>query len=154
MLTTTIRSKTDYDYRNERFRKAFEFLRTEDFQKYTSPCEIEIDGRNVYAQVQIYETKPADECRFEAHRDYFDIQYMAEGEEYMGFAPLSHLEEDLAYDPSLDLAFYKMPTSYGRIWLQEGDYAAVSPEDGHMPRCIGAEKKTVKKIVVKVKVGD
>ena len=154
MLTTTIGLAETYDYLSERFQKAYAFLRSTDFSQYSEPCEIVIDGRDVYAQVQIYESKPVSECRFEAHRVYFDIQYMAEGEEYMGFLPTDALEKDTGYDPENDLEFFRMPPSYGRILLREGDFAAVSPDDGHMPRCMSEVPRKIKKIVVKVRVDD
>lgn len=152
MLTTTTAIAEKYDYLNERFRKAYDFLRNTDFDRYSEPCEIEIDGRDVYAQIQIYTSKPLQECRFEAHRTYFDIQYMAEGEEYMGFIPLDTLEEDTGYDPDNDLEFFKMPSAWGRILLRKGDFAAVSPDDGHMPKCMTESPQNIKKIVVKVRV--
>ncbi len=151
MLTTTIDIAEKYPYLTERFKKAYKFLRNTDFSKY-SACVIPIDGDALYAQVQEYESKPVEECRFEAHRKYFDIQYVAEGEEYMGFIPRKRLEADTEYDEDNDLQFFKFPKSYGRIHLKEGDFAVVSPDDGHMPRCIGEEKTYVKKIVVKVLV--
>ena len=73
MLTTTTAIAEKYDYLNERFRKAYDFLRNTDFDRYSEPCEIEIDGRDVCAQIQIYTSKPLQECRFEAHKTYFDI---------------------------------------------------------------------------------
>ena len=154
MLTTTIGLAAKYDYLKERFQKAYRFLKETDFSQYREPCEIEIDGRNVYAQVQLYDSKPAEQCRFEAHRTYFDIQYMAQGEEYMGFLPLDRLEPDTGYQPEQDLEFFQMPKAYGRILLREGDFAAVSPEDGHMPRCMAETPRPIKKIVVKVRVSD
>ena len=152
MLTTELGLERKYDYLSKRFEKAFAFLRTADFSGYQEPCEIEIDGRDVYAQVQIYDTKEPEDCWFEAHRKYYDIQYMAEGEEYMGFIPLSRLEEDKGYDSQNDLEFFKMPSDYGRIALHEGDFAVVSPDDGHMPRVRLHEPVRVKKVVVKVLV--
>ena len=152
MLTTTIGLAEQYEYLTERFQKAYAFLKQTDFSQYQEPCEIEIDGRDVYAQVQIYETKPADECRFEAHRRYFDIQYMAQGEEYMGFLPKDALKPDTDYDPETDLAFFRQPAAWGKILLSEGRFAAVSPDDGHMPRCMAGTPRLVKKIVVKVRV--
>ena len=151
MLTTTIGIAEKYDYLRERFRKAYQFLEQTDFNQYKEPCEIEIDGRNVYAQIQIYDSKPVTQCRFEAHRTYFDIQYVAEGEEYMGFIPLDRLEPEDGYDPENDL---EMPEYYGRILLRKGDFAAVSPDDGHMPRCMVKSPQKVKKIVVKVCVSE
>lgn len=152
MLTTTAVLAEKYNYLTPRFEKAYRFLRETDFDQYTESCEIEIEGRDVYAQVQIYETKPPEECRFEAHRTYFDIQYMADGEEYMGFIPVDALKEDTGYDERLDLEFFRMPEQYGRILLRKGDFAAVAPDDGHMPRCMSAYRMPVKKIVVKVRV--
>lgn len=151
MLTTTIELAEKYPYLTERFKKAYEFIRTTDFSSY-SACVIPIDGDVLFAQVQEYDSKPVEECRFEAHRKYFDIQYVAEGEEYMGFIPLERLEPDTEYDAANDLQFFKLPDTYGRIHLKAGDFAVVSPDDGHMPRCIGAEKTHVKKIVLKVLV--
>ena len=154
MLTTTIGLAEKYDYLKDRFQKAYRFLEQTDFSQYREPCEIEIDGRDVYAQVQIYDSKPAAECRFEAHRTYFDIQYVAEGEEYMGFLPLDGLDPETGYQPDQDLEFFRMPETYGRILLREGNFATVSPDDGHMPRCMVDAPRRIKKIVVKVRVAD
>lgn len=151
MLTTTITDSQKYDYLAEKFQKAFAFLRETDFSDIPE-SKIEIDGKDIFAEVQEYTTMPAEECRFESHKKYFDIQYMAEGEEYFGYIPVRELEEDTGYDESRDLEFYKAPKTSGRIHLKKGDFAIVSPEDGHQPRCIGEAACSVKKIVVKVKV--
>ena len=151
MLTTTIWQAEKYNYLGEKFQKAFSFLRETDFSKL-SEGKVEIDGEDVFAEVQEYVTKPGSECRFESHRKYFDIQYMADGEEYFGFIPLKELKKDTGYDESRDLEFYQFPEVSGRLHLKTGDFAVVSPYDGHQPRCIGIAPCKVKKIVVKVKV--
>lgn len=151
MLTTIIGNEAAYDYNTEKFRKAFQFLKETDFSK-VKEGRIVIDGDNIFAEVQEYTTKPENECPFEAHRKYFDIQYMAEGEEYFGFIPKRELEEDTGYDENRDLEFFKSPKISGRIHLTKGAFAIVSPEDGHQPRCIGEAPCKVKKVVVKVKV--
>lgn len=151
MLTTTIKEAEKYDYLGDRFQRAFRFLRETNFDDL-SEGKIEIDGENIFAEVQEYVTKPEKECRFESHKKYFDIQYMAEGEEYFGFIPLGELKEDTGYNAECDLEFYKFPEVNGRLHLKKGDFAVVSPDDGHQPRCIGKAPCKVKKIVVKVKV--
>lgn len=153
MLTTSVKIGTKYNYSDETMKRALEFLRTTDFARM-EPGKIEIDGDRVFAEVQEYTTKKAEECRFETHRKYFDIQYVAEGEEYFGYIPASELEKDTGYDEEKDLEFYKEPDSPGWIHLRKGDFAIVSPEDGHKPRCIGDAPCKVKKIVVKVLVKD
>lgn len=150
MLTTIINGKR-YDYLADKFKQAYAFLQNTDFS-ILSEGKLEIDGENLFAEVQEYTTKPEEECRFESHRTYFDIQYMAEGEEYFGYIPLEELEKDTGYDAEKDLEFYKTPSVSSRIHLKKGDFAIVSPDDGHQPRCIGAAPCKVKKIVVKVKV--
>ena len=66
--------------------------------------------------------------------------------------PLEELKKDTGYDETRDLEFYQFPEVNGRIHLKKGDFAVVSPDDGHQPRCIGKAPCKVKKIVVKVKV--
>lgn len=151
MLTTKQTLAVKYDYTAEKFQKAFQFLETTDFSRYGAG-KIEIQGEDIFAEIQEYTTMPEEECRFESHKVYFDIQYMAEGEEYFGYIPLEELEPDTEYDSTRDLAFYKEPKTSGRVHLRKGDFAIVAPEDGHKPRCIGEKPCWVKKVVVKVKV--
>ena len=77
----------------------------------------------------------------------------AEKYDYLGarFIPLEELEKDTGYDEERDLEFYKFPEVSGRLHLKKGDFAVVSPDDGHQPRCIGKAPCQVKKIVVKVR---
>ena len=82
MLTTTLDLAEKYDYLSEKFEKAYEFLKTQDLN--TLPVgTIEIDGRDIFASVQEYDTVPWDQIPFEAHNKYFDIQYIV-------YAPDSH----------------------------------------------------------------
>mgnify|MGYP000426472044 CR=1 FL=1 len=55
MLTTTIDHAEKYNYLGERFRKAFAFLRDTDFS-VLSEGKVEIDGENIFAEVQEYVT--------------------------------------------------------------------------------------------------
>lgn len=50
------------------------------------PGVVEIDGKNIYAQIIDLTTRPAEENRPEVHRRYIDIQYLAWGEEKIGIA--------------------------------------------------------------------
>ena len=100
----------------------------------------------------MYKRQPED-CPFEAHRKYFDIQYVAEGEEVFGYEPLDNLTPAMEYDKERDLIFYEEPDQSSSIVLKAGDFAIVPPEDGHAPRRMTKNGACqVKKIVVKVKV--
>ena len=65
--------------------KALHFLRTTDFTTL-APGVVEIEGRNIFAQVLDLTTKEPHENRPEVHRRYLDIQFLAWGEEKIGIA--------------------------------------------------------------------
>ena len=72
----------------ERINKAFTYLKETDF----SNMEIgkhEIDGENIFALVNEYNTKDESEGKLEAHKKYIDVQFVAKGSELMGYAPLA-----------------------------------------------------------------
>lgn len=151
MLTTGLKLADRYDYLSERFKKAYGFLRTADLAALPAGIT-EIDGKEVFANVQEYTTKPWEECPFEAHDRYFDIQYVVYGRETFGYVKREGLKGAVPYDKEADLVFFEEPEDSGRIILEAGDLAIVPPEDAHKPRCIAGESCKVKKIVLKVKV--
>ena len=71
---------------------------------------VEIDGERVFALFQSYETKPEND-RPEAHRKYIDIQYLIEGEELIGVAPLASMERVAEAAPERDIWFYEGETA-------------------------------------------
>ena len=151
MLTTNIKLADKYDYLSEKFQKAFEFLRTADLAALPVG-KVSIDGEEVFANIQSYSTMSDEECPFESHREYFDLQYVVEGEETFGYEPMQNLEPSMEYDRERDLIFYHEPAESGAVVLKKGDMAIVPPEDGHAPRRMTANGQCkVKKIVVKVR---
>lgn len=152
MLTTNIVLSEKYDYLNEKFKKAFTFLRETNLAELPVG-NVPIDGEEIYANVQSYTTMPAKECPFESHRAYFDLQYIVEGEECFGYEPLVNLTPSTEYDAERDLIFYNEPAQSGCVIMKTGDFAIVPPEDGHAPRRMTVNGTCkVKKIVVKVRV--
>lgn len=150
MLTTSLNLMEKYDYLEERFKKGYEFLKNTDL-KSLPLGRVEIDGDDVFASVQEYTTMAVDENRFEAHNQYFDIQYLVEGLEQFGYVKREGLEADTAYDEANDMIFFKEPAHCGTVLLNPGDCVVVAPEDAHKPRCIAGEPCHVRKIVVKVR---
>lgn len=152
MLTTNIRLAEKYNYLDDKFKKVFAFLRDTDLASLPVG-KTEIDGDEVYASVQSYTTMTPDECAFESHHEYFDVQYVVEGEESFGYEPIDNLTPSMDYDAERDLIFYNEPADAGCVILKAGDFAIVAPEDGHAPRRMTKNGPClVKKIVVKVKL--
>lgn len=151
MLTANLKLADKYDYLSEKFIKAYQFLRTQELDALPTGI-IEIEGDVIYANVQEYTTMPWEECKFEAHDRYFDIQYVVSGKEMFGYVKRENLKEAVPYDSKNDLLFFEEPENSGKIFLEAGDFAVVSPEDAHKPRCVAGESCKVKKIVLKIKV--
>ena len=128
MLTTNITLAEKYDYLSDKFKKAFTFLRETDLASLPIG-RTEIDGDEVYASVQSYTTMTVEECAFESHLEYFDVQYVVEGEECFGYEPVKNLTPSMDYDAERDLIFYNEPDNAGSVILKAGDFAIVPPEE-------------------------
>ena len=115
------------------------------------PSTIELDGKNVYAMIQHYDTKPKAQGTWEAHRKYIDIQYVAEGQELMGYANLGHLDAG-PYNDEKDYLLLKGEGSY--ILMRPGTFVILAPQDAHIPQVAVDVPQPVKKVVVKVAVED
>jgi uncharacterized protein, YhcH/YjgK/YiaL family len=148
MVVDSIKNAGLYYNLSKGIEKGLKYLQETDFSKM-EPGRYEIDGSNVYALVQHYQTKPMSEGIYEAHRKYIDIQYMSDGIEKIGYALISTLEGN-EYNSEKD---FQLLDGNGSMFLcKSGTFAILMPEDAHMP-CIAAEKQIpVKKVVVKVKV--
>jgi biofilm protein TabA len=109
-----------------------------------------IDGDQVFAIVSEAETRAPEVSRFEAHRKYIDVQYLASGQELIGFAPVRALETTEPYDAAKDIEFFSRPAEYASIELRPGRFAVFVPGDGHMPSVHLDGPHVVRKVVVKI----
>ena len=135
----------------EELRPAFEWL--DRHAGETLPeGRLDIDGDRLFALPQSYAPKPVEGARFESHRRYADVQYIAGGAEMIGYAPTDTLELEAPYDPEKDIAFFAQPARYTPIALPAGCFAVFYPEDAHMPCCRLDSDAPIRKVVMKVKL--
>jgi biofilm protein TabA len=151
MYSTNILLLEKYDYLKDRFRIAYNFLKRDDLAEL-AVGQILLDGQNVIANVQQYDTSKAEDLKFEAHNRYFDIQYVISGQELIGMVDREKLTACGDFDERNDVIFYKDPEISGNVLLLSGDFVVIAPEEAHKPRCIAGESISVKKIVLKVRV--
>ena len=149
MLVTNLTHANGNDYLSQRFSKAYAFL-AQDGLDALPLGRNEIDGDDVFANVQEYDTVPAAEKQMEAHRCYYDVQFVVAGEEVMEYAPLEGLAEAQPFDEESDFGLYFAPERLSSIVLSAGDVAVLAPEDAHKPGCALIAPSRVRKIVVKV----
>jgi YhcH/YjgK/YiaL family protein len=115
---------------------------------------VDIGGKAVYALIQAYDTLPqTPEIKFEAHRQYIDIQYIISGEEVMGWAALEAVPAMTPYDAEKDVSYGMLPASaMTPVRMSAGLAAVFFPEDAHAPKLAVSAPVAVKKIVIKVAI--
>ncbi len=108
----------------------------------------------VKAIVSEYETTKVNECGYEAHKRFIDIQCVLKGEERVACLPIERLKETKPYSEEIDAAFYIADVNIQPLYLslQPGYFAIFFPQDGHMPQLCVDEPRLVKKVVVKVEI--
>jgi YhcH/YjgK/YiaL family protein len=149
MIYDNIANAALYHGLGSRFAQAFEYLSR--FNASTIDGRVPLDGDNLFALVQSYQTGAAATKLFESHRIYADIQFIAAGEELIGTATLDRLQITTPYNASNDAALYTGPDDTP-LRLRVGDFAVLWPQDGHKPCCSWRESTSVKKVVIKVRL--
>ena len=152
MITSTLSQLFWYKTINPNFARAIDFALTTNLASLATGRH-DVDGDNVFAIVNEYTTRPAEECDPENHRDYADIQIMIAGIERFGYAPLEVTPPTTPYDEERDVAFYTLPEDeLSYIRLTPGQFIIFFPTDIHQPEDFHIQPELVKKLVLKVAV--
>lgn len=86
----------------------------------------------------------------EAHRKYLDVQYIVDGEETVGWAPLDTMTLSGEFTEEKDIGRYAGKVDFIRV---AAGYCYVAfPEDAHMPGLHLDQERTYRKLVLKLKV--
>lgn len=106
-----------------------------------------------YASVAEYNTKSHENCFFEAHKRYIDIQLLLKGEERLDFRHIDCLTVKEDYNEDKDIIFYTDTETLGSVKLIPDYFAMLYPQDAHRPQMNStAESQCVKKVVIKIPV--
>ena len=108
----------------------------------------------VKAIVSEYETKAVNECGYEAHKRFVDIQCVLKGQEKVACSLIERLKETKPYSEEIDAAFYSADINFQTSYLNllPGYFAIFYPQDGHKPQLCVNSPELVKKIVVKIEI--
>jgi biofilm protein TabA len=139
-----------YFKNKDRWDKAFTFLNNDltkmEVKRY------DLDGNNVYAPISEYTSKNEEDARFEAHQKYIDIQYVINGQELIGLAPLSAKKDVLVeYKPENDIEYFTVE-KFTSLKADPGRFFIFFPDEAHRPGVKDGENSPVRKVVVKVKI--
>ncbi len=129
--------------------KAFDFLKSKDLASL-APGKYPIVGDSVFVSVTEYAPRDLANTKWEAHRKYIDLQYVAKGKEKIGVAPLSKATVVEPYNDTKDVANFNCPD--GQFYnAQPGTFFLFFPSDAHRPSIKTDGSDTVKKVVVKIR---
>ncbi len=154
MIFGNINAKEDFSMYLESIQKALQYLKENNIATLEAGV-YEIDGKNIYAQVIDATTSNRSEKRPEVHRTYIDVQFLATGEENIGFYPDmgdNEIDEELLAEK--DIIFYKNnpKAGEGTLAMKPGCYAIFFPTDVHIPAISSNNSMSIRKAVIKVKV--
>lgn len=141
MITDNIKNLKNYNIVSE---KVLNFL----MNLPSDAGHYEIDN-NSFANIDIYNTKQ--NCKFEAHKKYIDIQMLLEGSEELDYISVDDLKISEAYDEKRDVMFFHNPEKTpDTLQLEPFKFALIYPHEAHRPQMGNGQQ--VKKVVVKIKV--
>jgi YhcH/YjgK/YiaL family protein len=138
-------------FRNQaRWDKAFKFLHDENLATLAKG-RYELEGADLFVNVDEYITKNEEDALFEAHRKYADIQYVVTGEEQIGVVPLEKTSVTEPYNEEKDIVFLSTAEVNYRPATPE-QFFVFFPENAHRPCVKAGDNANVRKIVVKVRI--
>lgn len=151
MIFDRLNNSQQYLSLNEKFKKAFDFLKNNDLPNLKDG-RYDIENDEIYANVQSLKTKNKEDKKFEVHKKYIDIQYVIKGRECMGYGILEDFNDIIIpYDDKKDIEFLS-GDKFNFIDVFEGDFVIFYPNDVHAPMLSVDKDIDIKKVIVKIKI--
>ena len=143
--------ESDFWWLPQPLKIAVDHLKRTDFA--TLPAgSYDLQGKDIYVQVNDVTTRPFAETRPEVHRQYVDVQFLVRGREKIGVASdtgNNAVAEDLLAER--DLLFYAAMENEFTLTMTPGSFAVFMPSDVHRPACAFDQPEAIRKVVVKVR---
>ncbi len=149
MIFDSLQNAHLYSGLEEGINKALQYLKVTDFSDM-KPGRYDIEGDAVFALVSSYDTKPLEDCFWEAHRKHIDVQYMVSGSEKMGISYLDRMTVKEDYNNEKD--YLVLEGAGDLITVHAGSFVVFRPTDVHMPQVAVTNPSPVLKVVIKVRV--
>jgi YhcH/YjgK/YiaL family protein len=147
MIVDQLSASAAYESLHPLFPQAFAYLRT--FDPKTEDGKYELQGQDLVAIVQRYQTAASADKLWEAHQVYGDIQVVYHGLELCGHTDQTTLVVTKPYIAEKDVEKYAAPSSpTALLTLGRGNFAIFHPQDGHQPGVqIGAPAEILKVVI-------
>lgn len=151
MIYDTLDHISQYEGIQDRIMTGLRFLAETDFSTWADGT-FELDSDRIKVLLLSYTTRTENNTP-EAHKSYLDIQYLIEGEEIFGVAPVEEMTELVEAHPDRDVWFYRGPVE--QVLVSGKRFIALWPGDAHAPEIAPKGLPSpCRKCVVKVKLED
>ena len=147
MILDTIDRLGNYGYISPLMDKVLEFFRTTDLSTLV-PGRIELQGDDLFVNVNRQDAQTRQEVPIEAHREYIDIQVPISFDEEMGFISTPFLPApSKPYSAERDVAFYPgLCDTY--LNVRKGMFTVFFPGEGHAP---AITESGITKLIVRIR---
>ncbi len=133
-----------------RFDKVMAWLQKTDVKSIPAGTVV-LEENNLLIKVLDVHGKLIEDCLFETHNDYIDIQIPITGAESMGWKSKETCHHiDKPYDKAIDMALYREQAT-NMAEVQVGEFVVFFPEDAHQPG-IADPNVNYRKLIVKTRV--
>ena len=106
--------------------------------------------KDIFAIEQVYMSREFHLCKYESHKKYIDLHYIAQGEEMHYVSNVNKLKLEEKYNKEGDFFLYESGAKHnGKIFTQE-EIAIYSPSDAHMTSVQVENSELVVKTVIKI----
>jgi YhcH/YjgK/YiaL family protein len=150
MFTGSMQDSTGNENLPPIIQKALRFLLETDLDAL-AVGEIELEGRDLFVQVQKRDTILPSASLPEAHDRYLDIHHVISGKEALGYllrSTAGPMVKDLLEEK--DICFFAPSPEMSLLSLEGSTFVIFYPEDAHQPCLADDIPKPIKKVVVKV----
>ena len=147
MILDTLDRLECYGYISPMMDKVLDFFRKTDLATL-KPGRIDLQGDDLFVNVNRQDAQTRDEAPIEAHQEYIDIQVPISSDEEMGFISAPFMPApSKAYNTDRDVAFYPgLCDTY--LNVRKGMFVVFFPGEGHAP---AITRDGILKLIVKIR---
>lgn len=109
-----------------------------------------LGGPELLVRVLRLETKVREDCRYETHQEYTDLQCIRGGGELIDWTLQGGLRPVGEYDPTHDVSFYETGEPTATLQMKSGMFVIFRGHDAHRPQIAAPGFQWVDKFVFKI----
>ncbi|PKK85972.1 MAG: hypothetical protein CVV63_04735 [Tenericutes bacterium HGW-Tenericutes-8] len=151
MIVDHIKNLHKYVGLNKNIQTVIDFIEKSDMESLIGTHQVTDEVKLIREN---YMPKPLQECYFEAHHVYGDIQLVLDGAEIFGYLESDDLKFKLTepYQPEKDVLKGQSLGYFSTVLLTKGMFAMVLKDELHLPKLSNGLQIEVKKAVFKIKL--